>query len=550
MTAAAELPLESIRTLARDGRVLDAWRMVEATGLPPKDWPCGEALHTVAGLVGSLGAHRLRSALEWRNWRADRANPRFFYQALFGRLRSVPGVMLAKEVAAFLETVPADNRKARADLLTMLAWLHALHRDFKPAFRQLDEALDLHGDSSWIHVEHSVVLQMADRYDEALAAARRAVALRPLYQVAVAQCADVLSLLGSDDEAIAMLRQGEQATQHPAFSTRLQAFYSEREDHVAALACLDRIEAHSPLMEKGFAKWLAGRRADFHYLAGNLDACLANCDHAGEGFHQKLAEHLRQPGAWQRPRVRLAVPFVRQHRMTCAPATLAAISAFWQQAHDHLAIAAAICHEGTPWHKERLWAEDHGFTVREFRVTCESLQAVINRGIPFTLTTSYITGGHLQACVGYDLRAGTVLMRDPTERHYREMYLDALLENHPLDGPRGMILIPADRAAVLDGLELPCEAAYNALHRLHQAIDSNHRMDILNSLAVLKETAPDGMIALEWRSGGGPLEARLGGQPCHDRPHAGACARSPAAVVSQGRRPAGSRALARAAQLP
>jgi len=188
---------------------------------------------------------------------------------------------------------------------------------------------------------------------------------------------------------------------------------------------------------------------------------------------------------------------VHRLRWTGGPATLAAISAFWKRCHDHLAIAAAICHEGTPWHKERQWAEDNGFAVREFRVTGESLQAVIDRGIPFTLSTSYITSGHLQACVGYDLRAGTVLVRDPTERHCREMDLDALLERHPLDGPRGMILIPADRAAALDGLELPCEAAYNALHRLHQAIDSNNRAEIQNALAVLKETAPDGMIALD-----------------------------------------------------
>lgn len=496
MTSSSELPVDTLRELVREGSMQDAWKILQSTALEPKDWPGGEALHVVAGVVGGLGANRLRYALEWRNWRMNRNLPRFYFQALFGRLRFVPTVALAKEVAGALETVPADDRRSRADLHSMLAWLHARHRDFTPAFRHMDEALDLHGESAWIHVEHSVVLEMADRYDEALAAARRAMSLRPRYHVAVSQCADILSLIGRDDEAIEILTEGNRSTQHPAYAARLQVIYSEREDPVAALACLDRIEALSPMMEKTYAKWIAGRRADFHYMAGDLDACLAHCDLAGEGFHKKLAERLREPGAWKRPRVRLPVPFVRQHRMTCAPATLAAISTFWGCSHDHLMISAAICHEGTPWHKERRWAEENGFVVREFRVTRESLRAVIDRGVPFTLTTSYITSGHMQACVGYDLRAGTVLMRDPTERHFREMYLDSLLESHPVDGPRGMILIPAERAATLDGLELPSEAAYDAQHRLHVALDTNNRAEILDALNAFKEATPDSMLYL------------------------------------------------------
>jgi len=247
-------------------------------------------------------------------------------------------------------------------------------------------------------------------------------------------------------------------------------------------------------MDKRLRQWVAGRRADFHFMAGDLDACLGWCDREEKGFHVKMAERLRVPGARQQARVRLNVPFVRQHRMTCAPATLAALAAFWGKPHDHLEIAAAICHEGTPWHKERQWAESHGFAVREFRLTEMSLRAVIDRGLPFTLTTSWVTSAHLQACIGYDARTGVILLRDPTDRHYGEMFLDGLLENHPLDGPRAMLMVPADQAGLMAGLELPDEASYDAYHRLRVALDSHERAAILAALAALSEVAPEGLL--------------------------------------------------------
>lgn len=67
--------------------------------------------------------------------------------------------------------------------------------------------------------------------------------------------------------------------------------------------------------------------------------------------------------------MRLEVPFTRQHSMTCAPATLSSLAAYWGRRHEHLAIAEAICHDGTPWHKERNWAREQGFLTREFRLT-------------------------------------------------------------------------------------------------------------------------------------------------------------------------------------
>jgi hypothetical protein len=44
----------------------------------------------------------------------------------------------------------------------------------------------------------------------------------------------------------------------------------------------------------------------------------------------------------------LPVGSVRQHHMTCVPATLATISRYWSMPTDHLSAAEAICYDGTP----------------------------------------------------------------------------------------------------------------------------------------------------------------------------------------------------------
>src|SRR4029078_11346090 len=94
-----------------------------------------------------------------------------------------------------------------------------------------------------------------------------------------------------------------------------------------------------------------------------------------------------EKGGGRGKRVGLKVGFVRQHHMTCAPATLSAISRFWSMPADHLEVAEAICYDGTPAHSERRWAEDHGWATVEFSVTWDAARALIDRGVPFTLTT-------------------------------------------------------------------------------------------------------------------------------------------------------------------
>lgn len=481
----------------QSGRMLDAWRLAEGTGIALEKWQPGEARRVAAMLASSLGANRLSLALDWLNWRADRQDPEYFLHGLFSRMRFTPEIKLIPEIADFLTANPTLPGGKRADLLAFQGYLLASFRDFGPAFDCVGQALDLAPEESWIHVEHAAVLEIADRYGEALEAADRAIALRPNYRAAVLQRTDILVHLGRDEEAIAMLEEVDRTTQNPAFSGRLQSFHSEREDHKKGLDCLARFEERSPLADKSLREWIAGRRADFLYMAEDIDGYLEWADRAGKGFQKTVAERLRADGARAKSRVRLRVPFIRQHSMTCAPATLAALSSYWGKNHDHLTIADAICHDGTPWHMERKWAEENGFVAREFRVDDESSRELLDRGIPFTLTTQAATSAHLQACIGYDARTGILILRDPTHRHFGEVILSGLVKEHPFAGPRGMVIIPREESEKLNGLRLPDEAAYDAYHELLIALDTNDRFKIEGARTLLRTVAPNHPLVLE-----------------------------------------------------
>ena len=468
------------------GLVLSAWEKTRDYG-EVTQWAPGKARRLAGRLASRMGASRLGYALDWLNWRQDRDNPRLYLSALFARMNWQAPVLLLPElrerIAAFSGS---GNSETLGDLLGLEAWILGSMRDFSSAHDVLDKALEADADSPWLHVQRSVLFEMEDRYGEALEAAGKALGIRPFYRSAVLQKVDSLVHLGRDDEAMELLHQAHEQTEDGEFALRLQAFYSEREDHERGLWCLAEAERRLPLMAAANRRWFAGRRADFLYVAGDFDGCLEWCDRKNEGFQKRMAENLRRPGARERKRRRLDVPFIRQHNMTCAPATLASLAKYWARDHDHLAIAAEICHDGTPWHKERTWAETHGYLAKEFRFTREILVELIDRGIPFTLTTTAVTSAHLQACIGYDDRCDVVLLRDPTHRHYGEMMIEGLVKDHPIQGPRCMMVLPVGEEGRIAGLRFPDEALYEARHQFALALERHDRWKAREALSTMR----------------------------------------------------------------
>lgn len=383
---------------------------------------------------------------------------------------------------------PAGEQAERLSLEGL--WLAMLHDD-AAALALQRRALDLAPENPWLWVEHSYALTQGDRYEDALQAASRALALAPGYRTGVLQAARLLQLLHRGAEARALLEPVLAETGNAAFAWQLFALADEDQRHDDALALLDAIERGQPRAEPSALGQLAARRADVLLALGRLDEAREQAASVpGTGFYSRLAERLAAASEAV-PRVLLPMAMVRQHWMTCAPATLTALARWWGRGADHVEVAQAICYDGTPQASERAWAEAQGFVVRECRLDLPTAHALIDAGVPFALATQEVGGGHLQAVVGYDRLRGTLLIRDPSLALHAEYEAETLLQQQQSNGPRALVLVPPEHRARLDGIVLPEAAAWDQGHALLAALQRHDRPAALTALQRLETDHPD-----------------------------------------------------------
>jgi len=478
--------LDELDELIKQDQMLTVWKKVEHLK-PLAEWKPGRQLRTASLIVSRLGNRRLSNVLDYLNHRSDRDNPKLALYHQFNRVNYTIVPEIIKTIDEILGKHRAKmDHELLADYLVFKAWLLASLKDFHRANALISEAKEVAPNYAWVYVEASDILEKQDRYEEADVEADKALALRPNYHAAVLRKEMVLFHLNKDDEAIALLEKVNAESEHGIYSSRLQYRYSERDDTDKMLWALSEYEKYYPLIGKKDKKWLAARRGDCLYLMGKFKDALACYSEFDKGFYKKLHTNLEGNIDVECTRMKLDVAFVRQHDMTCAPATLSALSLYYGEPKDHLEIADAICYEGTPWHKERSWAEENGFLVYEFKFTEAVTKALIDRGLPFTLGTHAVTSAHLQACIGYDDRLGLAIIRDPTHRHYGEMLFENLVEQHPVYGPRGMLFIPKEREHLLEGVEFEDAMIYDARHKMMLAIDAHDEIKMQEALSTMK----------------------------------------------------------------
>ncbi|NLE39969.1 MAG: hypothetical protein GX621_18280, partial [Pirellulaceae bacterium] len=368
-----------------------------------------------------------------------------------------------------------SDRTLKADWYALLGQLAAMLRDFDAADRWIQRARDVAPSHPWIDVCGSAALECEDLYEESLNAARRALELQPWYCPALQRAGHLLTLLGRDAEAVQLLTDALKHVESCHLACQLHAIHFELGQYEQALAILERCMILAPLAERPFRRWWAAQRSDVAYHLGDHDGAIRYARQVGHGFHEHIASRLDGGVAFSARSRILPVGFVRQHQMTCGPATLSAISRYWTRPANHVEIAEDICYNGTPAHSERTWAETHGWLVREFTVTESSAVALVDRGVPFTLTTIDPANAHLQAVIGYDERRATLWIRDPFQRHKKEAIAATLLEHYGAFGPRGMALVPVSERARLEGLDLPDAPLWDLLHELNGALIAHQR---------------------------------------------------------------------------
>lgn len=480
-----------VQELYDRGLYLQALRIAEPLG-PLPTWR-GAAGRVLAGrLAASVGAGRLAYLLHSLAQREHPHDETTRYFGTWARLRRRGPWAVRQDVLSAPEPTSASCVESRTDWLALRGYVHALFRDFSRANADVDQALALQPERSWLWVERGAVLEQEDRHDEALAAYEKALALRPWYRPAVEARAHALIHANRLDEAVTFLDEACEKLEAWSLFAQRSALFTEREEHAEAYRTARRMADFMPLLayDKRQQQWLAARLSDAAYYQGDEAAALEWAEKSQAPFHLAIAERLRQPSA-DRRRVQLAVGFVRQHHLTCAPATLTAISQFWSRPADHLEVTEAICYDGTPSHSERKWAEDQGYVTREFRVTWDVSVALIDADIPFTLTTVEPGSAHLQAVIGYDQTRGTLLVRDPSSSGKSEFRMDGLLKRYAATGPRGMLMAPPEKVAALSSIELPDAELYDACYRIELALRAYRRDEAAAILACLEQESPE-----------------------------------------------------------
>jgi tetratricopeptide (TPR) repeat protein len=496
-------PLDDIRADYERGAYLSAFRRSQAIA-PLATWRGAEARILASRLAGNLGAMRLA---DWHVIRAYRETPdhaeAMWYFANF--LSRVRGPLRAwrflnsRELSA--DATPAQTSHWYSLKGRVLGFL----RDFDGAEEWFAKAQAL-GWQSWTDMEIAGVLLFEDRVSEAEDLVRRTLDRRPWYRPAVQWLAHFLVQRERDDEAVALLEEGCRRLEAGALWLQYHLLLRELGRFDDAQHALDQYVNHSPLLETVALESLAGTQADIAYWRGDWPSAKRHADRALElceaskrsrkdehPFHRHFAMALEQPRP-PRTGIELPVPFVRQNYETCAPATLAAIYRFWGQDVDHLETAEAITYRGTTQGKERQWAEKTGFVAKEFTVTWDAAVALLDRGIPFALTTPEITSSHMQAMIGYDSVRRSFWIRDPGERHKREFFADTFFDRYEATGPRGMALVPADRAELLNALSLPDEELHERRYRVEIALDEHRRADAEAEVIALEAAHPDHLV--------------------------------------------------------
>jgi tetratricopeptide (TPR) repeat protein len=487
---------QAVFALYDQGLYLQAYQLGQSYA-PLKDWRGTEARILAGRMAGNLGSGRLA---DWHFIHAYRQDPDhpdacwYFANYLAGRRGPLPAWQFLRRVG----DLAGASLESRAHWLALHGTVLGRLRDFDAAEEWLGRAEALGYVHPWVVLERAALFALEDRSDEAEQMARKALEIRPWYRPAVQWVAHFLVEKERDQEALELLAEAGRRLESCAVWSQLAGLQLELKQYEATRASLEQFERLAPLMDKDMAQWLDARRSDVAYFLGEQDQALEYARKVKGNFYEQIVKRLENPPADGRRTV-LPVGFVRQHHQTCAPATLASLCRFWDMPGEHLELAAAISYAGTPHHSERRWAEQNGWVVREFTVTWDSATSVLDRGLPFTLTTTEPTSSHLQACIGYDARRGTLLVRDPSLRHQSEFLADGLFERYRSTGPRGKVLVPAREAHRLGGLELPDSALYDRLYALESALQKHERGSAEEACRAMETAARDNPLTLQAR---------------------------------------------------
>ena len=470
----APADLARIRELYGEGKYRRAYEVAAGFG-PMREW-AGTAARLMAGrLAIQLGAPALGRRLHLLAYRATPAYPEaVYYHARYRMERFGPLACWQ-----FLRRHPDWSDAPpdlQADAQALNGFTAARLRDFDRAERWLNRADATAPNHPWPCIERASAYELADRLEDALASARRALEIQPWFRPGVQAAAHALVRLGRDREALDFLTEADTHLESGLVVAQLAALQTDLGRHADARRSLERYAELAPLMEEDVVKWLTARRADAAYLDGDRATAAALAHAVGEEFHTRFAERLAQrsedrgqksedggPAAASASLTADLGPLMSDARRVLpvdlsfekAPPTVYDLLAkFWKHPLPNPPADAPPTPDGLPDAGERTRAEQAGWATREFTLTPDAVFELIGRGVPFVVTLVEAGFSQARLAVGADRLRNTVMLADGTDRRPIEAPLDTITDRFQATGPRCLALVPAAEAARLREADL------------------------------------------------------------------------------------------------
>lgn len=493
--AAHDENLERISALYDQGLYRQALDVGETVWGPVRLWQGLPARLLGSRILSQLGLFRASCAMVLSCWRKESRTFDLCY-AYVRTLYNLRGPYAGRKAMLALQggLQASANEMARWQGLTSV--IHAAFRDWERAHACVDEAMRLSSEPDDYQFERAWLFEAQDRYEEALDALARVPTPTPSRERLVLQSRSrLLEITGQQEEMLAILMQSFDRFESVDIGMRLHHFLIEREQFDEADACLARVRALVPDGEKSVSEDVAIARANSCYRRGDRVGTLEALAPVRGYYFRQVRDSLAAADD-TRSRVLLSVPFIRQHHMTCVPATLAAIWRHHGHHIDHLSLAEEICYDGTSDLAERQWLTAKGWAVREFELNLTDVAILIDAGCPVGFVTVEPGSAHMQAIIGYDTFKGIYLLRDPYYPAVQEMLIDGAHEMYAASGPRCIVCVPPARRDWLMSLPLRHADLYDVYFLVQKALADHHRSEALRLVEHLESLASGHRLAL------------------------------------------------------
>ena len=458
----------AIKELYDTDKYLQAYRLGETYWGPYQQWPGLDARLWASRILRQLGSTRASRAIDYVTWRRhpDSDAAAYHYASCLASRR---GPLQAWDwMCAHEPEFQGSNTDYAAGWLGLKAYLLTCFRDFEAADIAIKQALDI-SKVTWVWCQAASILSSKDQHLEALAL------LKPLYpgrpnRVVVLSLVDTYLALGEADTALELLRNEYLKIDSVQLCMRLLDLLINRKLWAEAEQVLERTRSLIVFWPKNLKRSIDAWQADVDCGLGNYQAAAELLKDQDHFFAKTLRENLLARNENSTIKL-LEVPMIYQKHMTCAPASLAALSQYFGVEADHEKIAEEICYGGTRDIAEYEWGLTQGFCAFEFDLQWPVAKQLLDQALPFALATQDGNDGHMQVICGYDENRGTYLIMDPSYHTLREMLTKQAETYYQHCGPRCLLLLPPGKKSLLDGIELPVTELHKLDHAFHKALE-------------------------------------------------------------------------------